>query len=157
MPYLTVAEAAVRLGVSEPTVRRWIRAGRLAGERVAGSGGRQYLVSLEGVESAQPAGGVAEVPRPGDPQVIALAVFRLAEPREVCGYALDGQVAPPRIMALATALEQERRQAEGRGADLCEWLASRLPEAEKARLVRGARLWERLAQGHSSCTPLGAE
>jgi excisionase family DNA binding protein len=37
--FLTVAQAAAALGVSGPTVRRWVRAGRVVGVQVGGPDG----------------------------------------------------------------------------------------------------------------------
>ena len=56
--YVTTEEAATRLRVSEETIRRWCRAGRLPAVQI----GRQHRIPLqallgriEGRESAQPA------------------------------------------------------------------------------------------------------
>ena len=65
MPDLTVAEAAQAAGVSERTMRRWIRDGRLAGCYKVG--GRVRIPARAIREAAEPYGGSAAV---GDPAVL---------------------------------------------------------------------------------------
>lgn len=48
--YLTVNEAAVRLGVTARTVRLWLTSGRLAGERVQGRFGPEWRVVAGDIE-----------------------------------------------------------------------------------------------------------
>ncbi len=51
--YLTVAEVADKLKVHRRTVRRWIRAGKLAASRIPGPGsqGITYRIPVEAVEA----------------------------------------------------------------------------------------------------------
>jgi excisionase family DNA binding protein len=80
MPDLTVAEAARAAGVSERTMRRWIRDGRLAGCYKVG--GRVRIPERAIREAAEPYGGSAAV---GDPAVLDSATrapaFRLRRAR----------------------------------------------------------------------------
>lgn len=46
-PLLTVPEVAQRLRVSEVTVRRWLRGGRLRGVQPAGAGGNHRIPESE--------------------------------------------------------------------------------------------------------------
>lgn len=45
--YFTVAETAERLNLSEQTIRRWIREGRLKAAKL----GRSYMVSIDSIKS----------------------------------------------------------------------------------------------------------
>ncbi len=73
---LSVGDAATRLGVSEKTVRRWIKAGRLQAELEAGKFGPQYrvLVPLPGLAGA--------VPADADPRTIALTIAAAIDERQ---------------------------------------------------------------------------
>ena len=62
MPDLTVAEAARAAGVSERTMRRWIRDGRLAGCYKVG--GRVRIPERAIREAAEPYGGATESKSP---------------------------------------------------------------------------------------------
>jgi excisionase family DNA binding protein len=73
---LTIADAASQLGLSQKTVRRWIKAGRLPATMVDGPYGPRYLVSTHAVQTAQQVVDVVKVERPNDPQALALAVSR---------------------------------------------------------------------------------
>jgi excisionase family DNA binding protein len=64
MPDLTVAEAARAAGVSERTMRRWIRDGRLTGCYKVG--GRVRIPEWAIRESAEPYGGTTEAKAPID-------------------------------------------------------------------------------------------
>ena len=73
-PPLTVADAATTLGVSERTVWRYLRSGRLHGETVGPAGAQRTMIDAEGVQAilATRGGGEelvalrAEVERLGD-------------------------------------------------------------------------------------------
>src|SRR6188768_3634383 len=71
---LTVAEAAVRLGVNDKTVRRWVKAGRLSSTLTDGPYGKQYRISADALGAAQQALAVVTVDRGTDPRALALAV-----------------------------------------------------------------------------------
>jgi len=57
---LTVAQAAEALGVSERTVWRYLRAGRLAGETTGPPGAQRTLIAPEAVDGLRAARGGAE-------------------------------------------------------------------------------------------------
>jgi excisionase family DNA binding protein len=57
---LTVAQAAEALGVSERTVWRYLRAGRLAGETTGPSGAQRTLIPAEAVDGLRAARGGAD-------------------------------------------------------------------------------------------------
>lgn len=50
MSYLTIPEAAQRLKVSIPTVRRWIRSGRVRSQLTLGPFGEQWMVDPESLD-----------------------------------------------------------------------------------------------------------
>ncbi|MGI9539003.1 MAG: helix-turn-helix domain-containing protein [Miltoncostaeaceae bacterium] len=56
---LTVAQAADALGVSERTVWRYLKAGRIAGETIGSPGSQRTLIAVEAIEalSAERGGG----------------------------------------------------------------------------------------------------
>lgn len=49
---LSVREAAERAGVSDKTLRRWLKSGRLRGEKVVGAYGLEYHIPAEAVRDA---------------------------------------------------------------------------------------------------------
>ena len=51
---LTIPEAAERLKVSVPTVRRWIRSGRIHSQLTLGPYGEQWMVDPDSVDSSAP-------------------------------------------------------------------------------------------------------
>jgi MerR family copper efflux transcriptional regulator len=76
---LTIADAARELGISEKTVRRWIKGGRLSAELEDGPYGQQYRVSTQAVQGARQVLGVVKVDRSADPRAVALAVAQEIE------------------------------------------------------------------------------
>jgi excisionase family DNA binding protein len=59
---LTVPEAALRVGRNPETIRRWIRSGKLASQRV----GTQHLVDEQELEAAAEDGDMLPLPREWD-------------------------------------------------------------------------------------------
>src|SRR5438067_5462948 len=76
---LTIKEAADQLGVSEKTVRRWIKSGKLHAELVDTEFHRQYCVSTQDVQTANQVLDVVKVERPTDPRTLALAVAKAVQ------------------------------------------------------------------------------
>jgi excisionase family DNA binding protein len=102
---LTVAEAAEVLGVSERTVWRYLKAGRLAGETVGPPGAQRTLIRAEAVDHL----------RAGEPSAAATAALRLGVTR------LAGELA---------ALRTERDALRVRVDELERALAARPSRAE---------------------------
>ena len=110
---LTVAEAAEKLGVNDKTIRRWVKAGRLAAELADGPYGKQYRIPVDSLRTAQQALAVVTVDRGADPRVLALAVVQALEPRDA---------------AFKADLEAMRREIDG----LRHLLDERLPKHVQA-------------------------
>lgn len=121
---LTVAEAAEKLGVNDKTIRRWVKAGRLAAELADGPYGKQYRIPADALQTAQQALAVVTVDRGADPRVLALAVVQALEPRDA---------------AFKADLEAMRREIDG----LRHLLDERLP-----KLVQGVQ-----SPGHTPQSP----
>jgi MerR family copper efflux transcriptional regulator len=102
---LTVAEAAVRLGVNDKTVRRWVKAGRLSATLTDGPYGKQYRIPADALGAAQQALAVVTVDRGTDPRALALAVVKALEPRDAVLRA-DVDVMRQEIAALRALLEE---------------------------------------------------
>jgi len=140
---LTVAEAAVSLGVSVNTIRRWIKDGRLQSERVSTPTGYAYRVFTEGVpRNGTHAAGVISTEG-----VIGTGTYP-SEPQPSIGFALETQRAEAMAVYTRTILEplvarlaeQEviiREQAEALGRH-----AERLAGVERERDAARARLAE---------------
>src|SRR5437764_898036 len=61
-PMMTVREAADHFSVSDKTIRKWIKSGRLVAELRAGPTGKQYYVSDEVIDIAAEPGSLERVP-----------------------------------------------------------------------------------------------
>lgn len=119
---LTIAETASQLGVSQKTVRRWIKAGRLPATREEGPYGPQYRVSTHAVQTAQQIIDVVKVERPTDPQTLALAVSRAIEERQMAlitevvrirdGLLGEMAILQQQVSALNEELARTREQLE---------------------------------------------
>ena len=81
-PWLTLDEAAHRLNRSEKTLRRWIKAGRLAAELVDTDHGPAYRVRAEAVEEARRVVTVTTAERPPDAHALAAAIGQALAERD---------------------------------------------------------------------------
>jgi len=63
---LSLKDAAERANVSPRTIRRWIKEGKLTGDKEPGPYGEQYSVSAEQLERAQNAKELAPPAQPGE-------------------------------------------------------------------------------------------
>lgn len=72
--HVTIAEASARLGVSEKTLRRWIRSGKIHAAKVEGPYGMQYDLADADLEDVSTALAVVEKATPADPHALALAI-----------------------------------------------------------------------------------
>lgn len=52
MEFLSLAEAIKAAGVSEKTLRRWIKSGRLAAELIEGPKGKEYRINAQDLDQA---------------------------------------------------------------------------------------------------------
>lgn len=107
--YLTIKEAARRLGISERTVRRRIKDGSLPAELKQGDYGQQYFIPADVIETAQVITDVVEVKRVHDGQALSMAIVRAMEERD---KALEGELIAMREELAATreALEDLKNE-----------------------------------------------
>lgn len=77
--YLTIKEAAERLGVSDRTVRRRIKDGSLPAKLKMGQYGQQYFIPVNAIDTAQTITDVVEVKRVHDAQALSLAIVQALE------------------------------------------------------------------------------
>lgn len=109
---LPLKEAAQAFGVSEKTLRRWIRAGKVPARLVDGPYGQEYRIPKEAVNTAQQVVDVVKVERPADPGQLAMAVSsalsRVLEERD---RRFEKELAEIR-QQLTELLEMQRRVAE---------------------------------------------
>jgi len=107
--YLTIKEAAERLGISERTVRRRIKEGSLSAELRLGQYGQQYFIKADVIETAQAITDVVEVKKVHDGQALSLAIVKALEGRD---KALGGELAAIREELAVTrkALEQLKNE-----------------------------------------------
>src|SRR5437762_12620965 len=73
-PPVTIKEAAKRLGISERTVQRWIKTGKLQGELVQTAYGPTWMLNADALEGAAQVMEVVKFERQTDPQTLAIAV-----------------------------------------------------------------------------------
>lgn len=76
MTLLTLRETSERLKVSERTLRRWIKAGKLLAELVPGAYGDEYRIDEATLGVASQVIDVVRVERPTDPMLLGLTVAR---------------------------------------------------------------------------------
>ena len=101
--YLTIKEAAERLGISERTVRRRIKEGSLSAELRLGQYGQQYFIKADVIETAQAITDVVEVKKVHDGQALSLAIVKALRERQ----SLREDLLPLRELAVTRkALEQ---------------------------------------------------
>lgn len=103
--WLTLSEAARRLGLSPRTVRRWIHDGKLRAELRPGPYGQQYLVPIDAMDAAQVVRDVERIEREAERERIPAIVEEYLARRET-----------PLLVALEDIREQLRRLEEGQSA-----------------------------------------
>jgi excisionase family DNA binding protein len=157
--WLTIRQAADRLGLSDLSVRRRIKDGRLAHRLVDG----KYYVSLTAAPTAPPPAPPSEsVPDPMTDQSADYSPEPAAPsrpPAEELAAVLPAVTELAERAGRSAALEERLRQLEGREAELQErlvvlatrngWLESRLDEREQTiKLLEDSRhrrpWWRRL-------------
>ena len=102
---LTVAEAAEQLGVSEKTIRRWVKVGRLSASLEHGPYGAQYRIPADALQAARQALAVVTVERRGDSQTLALAIVQALESRDD-GLRAELVALREQVASLTEAIEQ---------------------------------------------------
>jgi excisionase family DNA binding protein len=112
--WLSLREAALRLGVSERTIRRRIHSGTLRAERAVGAFGPEYRLTPEVVESAQVRQTVTVLPQPpaGDARQLAALIAAAVEPLVTELAALRADLAAERAEAAQERVELHRLLAE---------------------------------------------
>lgn len=107
---ITVAEAAQALGVSERTIWRYLKSGRLDGETVGPAGAQRTLIPRDSVDALR-----AE--RGHDPEVDALRAERDALVAELARAQAEREALRARLDAMHRAITRRRslpnRAAEG--------------------------------------------
>ena len=130
-PGLSIQEAAVVLGVSPNTVRRWCATGRLRSERVARPQGDAIRVYLDGDVPGTSRGTSQEVPdeigHDVPPRYVPQVPTELQRAEALAEY--SAQLLAPVVAELATSRRQLVAQAEELGR-----LRSKL-EAAQARIL----------------------
>lgn len=106
---MTVAEAAQALGVSERTVWRYLRSGRLAGETVGPAGSQRTLIDPAAIQAIIAGRG-------GGEEIAALKadVARLAD--ENAALRAERDQLRRALAAARTAMQSRQRPASGRAA-----------------------------------------
>lgn len=121
MERVGIKEAAKQMGVSDKTIRRWIRDGKLPAELVEGPYGKEYAIPVTALKTAQVVVDVVKVERPTDPDKLALAVASaVAQAVQAETKALRDQIA---------ILEAQLREANERAARIEEHMQRLSAEA----------------------------
>lgn len=98
---LTVAEAATQLGVSERTVWRYLKSGRLSGETTGEIGSQRTLIDPESVESLR-------TERSNGPELDALRAERDRLVAELTTTQAERDALAARVRALQQAVAKRR-------------------------------------------------
>lgn len=151
--WLTIKTAAARLGVSERTVRRWIREDRLYAEKRPGPYGEQYFIPPGEITTAQAVTDVVRVDRAVDVATLAGALERhLAERDQRILDTLDtlrAEVGQAGQQTTDTLREELRRRDEALGEQLraisqqLEALQEQEEQAGDDPAPRWWRFWQR--------------
>lgn len=111
-PSLSIHEAAQHLGVSDKTLRRWIKAGKLPAFQATGPYGPTWRIPLSALQTAQQVIDVVPVNRPVDAQtlglIVAQAVAQETQPLRATIQSLQDQVA--QLTRTLEALNDQRQQ-----------------------------------------------
>ncbi len=116
---LSLAQAAQRFGVSDKTIRRWIKAGKLEATQATGPYGPEYRIPIQAVQTAQHVMDVVPVERGMDPRTLSLVIAQAV--RE--GVAQETQVLIEELAQLRqqvdtlTAALQDPGQEQARQSD----------------------------------------
>lgn len=148
---LSLVQVAQRFGVSDKTIRRWIKAGKLEATQVTGPYGPEYRIPIQAVQTAQHVMDVVPVERGMDPRTLGMVIAQAV--RE--GIAQETQVLTAELAqlrqqvdTLTTAL-QDQRQEQARQSELRDhWVVETMrgllaehahstPNSWWARLFRG--------------------
>ena len=148
---LSLAQAAQRFGVSDKTIRRWIKAGKLEATQVPGPYGLEYRIPIQAVQTAQRVMDVVPVERGMDPRTLGMVIAQAV--RE--GVAQETQALTAELVQLRqqvetlTAAVQDQRQEQARhAASRDQWVVETMrsllaehahshPQSWWARLFRG--------------------
>jgi excisionase family DNA binding protein len=122
---LSIPEAAVALGVTTNTVRRWIKSGRLRSEKVRTPSGHAYRVYVE--SGTHPGTGPVPTPVPAEgtnavPTSVPLPVPDTARAESMAAY--NAALVRPLVEALERQQAIIREQAEELGSlrsELARW------------------------------------
>ncbi len=107
--YLSIAEAAERLGKSTRTVRRWIQQGKLKAELQPGPYGEEYRIPAEVITTAQEVTEVVKIEKPASSQDLALAIAKTIEQRDK-GLREELTRISGQVERLADLLEEQGKQ-----------------------------------------------
>ncbi len=116
---LSLAQAAQQFGVSDKTIRRWIKAGKLEATQAIGPYGPEYRIPIQAVQTAQHVMDVVPVERGMDPRTLGMVIAQAV--RE--GVAQETQVLTAELAQLRqqvdtlTAAVQAQRQEQARQSD----------------------------------------
>jgi len=73
---MTIKEACIEMGVSERTLRRWVKSKKVQAEQVQGAYGLEWRISVDSLTTAKQILDVVKVERPTDPMTLALTVAK---------------------------------------------------------------------------------
>lgn len=143
----TVAEAAAQLGVSEKTIRRYVKAGKLPATMIDGPYGPQWTIPDAAITTAQVVTDVITVERPADPRLLGLAIAEVqvaqhrtlvdsldAIRRDVAGMQ---QAIPTVVEAVVAALDERDQKIITLHAELAQ-LAAQVAELSTLVAQRAA-------------------
>lgn len=148
---LSLVQAAQRFGVSDKTIRRWIKAGKLEATQAPGPYGPEYRIPIPAVQTAQHVMDVVPVERGMDPRTLGMVIAQAV--RE--GVAQETQVLTAELAQLRqqvetlTAAVQDQRQEQVRhSASHDQWVV----ETMRGLLAEHAHIhpqswWARLFHG----------
>ena len=134
---MTLAQAIESAGVSEKTLRRWIKSGRLTAELIEGPKGREYRINADDLNHARK---LAPIKSPSEPQPATVEASLDPSDLATLKALAEGQT------VMIEALRLEVRNLADQNHDLTaqvSQLQDRVLKALPAPVTRPT-LWERL-------------
>lgn len=143
---VSIHEAAQRFRVSEKTIRRWIKAGKLAASQESGPYGTAWRIPEEAIQTAQQVVDVVPVDRALDPRTLGMVIAQaVAHETQALTESIQGlQAQVEHLTQTIESLEQHRQQeAKTRDEQVVHLIRDAMERREAESKQRSWWPWKR--------------